>query len=317
VRLLVLVCVVACSRTTEFIGTPPAAVWNCGPRCFRDENPPNPPQPLFVGDPDPVAANRPELRYPLADSLHPINLAEIIFQWRSGTAMLGYYRIRVTARDSGRAYDFYVPCRAPPTDPIAPAPDECQFQMPARAWQALARENPDGAMTVTVTSTRTQPDPRLNFVTESEPVPLAFSPAAIEAGLYYFTEGRSGVVRAPLGGAAQPFLLPTTRFACVGCHAVSRDGSITAYVYDRQYLGVARADDPTRPAIAPADPPRPDAATVSLSPDGRLLAVSQDGQLSVRDAATGRVVVAPEPGVALLFPEWSPDGQHAQQLHRQ
>jgi hypothetical protein len=310
VRLLVLLALAACTRTTEFIGSPPG-IWNCGPRCFSDSNLEGLPRPLpalWEGDPDPVAADKPALIYPLAGSVHPIDIGKLTLQWRSGTAMLGYYRVRVTpVRAPDRRYDFYIPCRAPP-GPVAPLPDECQYELPARAWAALARDNAGGEVTVTITATRTQPDPKLNFVIASDPVPLGFSPAAVEAGLYYFSEERSGVLRALIGApAAQPFILPTARFACAGCHAVSRDGSSAAYVYDRLYLGIARTADPAAPTVSPADPPVPDATTVALSPDGSLVAVSQAGLLSVRDAATGRPVGAPLSG--LYFPDWSPDGR--------
>jgi hypothetical protein len=302
-RRLALLALVACTRTTEFIGSSP--VWDCGPRCFSDENLKGLPRPLpalWQGDPDPIGANKPVISYPLAGSVHPVNLSKLTFQWRSGTAMAGYYRLRVTPqRDPNRRYDFYIPCRAPP---VAGAADECQYELPARAWSIVAQDNPSGDVSVTITSTRT--DSQRNYDVESDPLPLTFAPA-VEAGFYYFSQGQSAVLRAPLGAAAQPFIAPTSRFACAGCHAVSRDGRTVSYVYDRQYLGVARAEAPAAPTIAPAEPPVPDATTTAVSPDGSLVAVSAAGQLTVREAATGRTLGSPVAG--LFFPDWSPDGR--------
>jgi dipeptidyl aminopeptidase/acylaminoacyl peptidase len=117
-------------------------------------------------------------------------------------------------------------------------------------------------------------------------------------------------MRAMLGSQPQPFILPTNRFACVGCHAVSRDGQTLAYSYDRSYLGAARTEAPARALVAPADPPVPDATTVALNPDGTLVAVSQEGRLLVRETAGGRELFRLEPDAAggRYFPDWSPDG---------
>ena len=301
-RLLALLLLVACSRTTEFIGSPP--VWNCGPRCFFDENLKGLPAPLeghWAAPPDPLADDKPQLRYPLPGSLHPINLADVTFQWRSARAMSSYYRIRLAAGDAG--YDFYVPCRAPPNDFAPPDRDACQYQLPARAWARMAGERAGAELSVTIAAW----NPESNVVATSEAAPLSFSPAPLEAGLYYFSLESTGIWRAPIGGARQPFVSPTARFGCVGCHAVSRDGGTEAHVYERKYLGVSRVEAPAAPLIAPADPPVADAATVALSPDGSLVAVSHDGQLLVRESATGRTVDGPLAG--LYFPDWSPDGR--------
>lgn len=296
----------ACQRTTEFIGSLP--IWNCGARCFRDENLdglPGSVQQFFAAAVDPVESNRPALLYPLAGSVQPINLPDVTFQWRSALGTGRYYRIRVAPADAPeRRYEFYVPCRPPP-EPMGT--DECHYPMPARAWELMAGELRGATVAVTIDAADDEP----RVVATSPPVTLAFSPAAIEGGLYYFSQGRSGVLRALVGSAAQPIVLPTNRFGCVGCHAVSRDGQVLAFAYERNYLGTARAEEPGRLLVAPADPPQPDAATLSLSPDGTLAAASHGGRLSVRETGTGREVsaLAPSPMGGLYFPEWSPDGK--------
>lgn len=300
-----LLLLLACQRTIEVIGAPPA--WNCGLRCFRDENLDGLPggvQQFFSAAPDPEPANRPELRYPRPGSVQPINAPEITFQWRSAGGNGRYYRIRLAPVDAPeRRHEFYVPCRPPP-QPLAY--EECHYPMPARFWELAASELRGSTVSVVIDAADDEP----HVVASSEPVTLSFTPAAIEAGIYYFSRGRE-VVRALLGSAAQPFVLPTNRFACVGCHAVSRDGRTVAYSYDRSFLGTARAEDPARALVAPADPPVSDAATVALNADGSLVAVSQQGRLSVRESATGKELSALEPSPAggLYFPDWSPDGQ--------
>jgi hypothetical protein len=235
-------------------------------------------------------------------------LPEITFQWRSAGGTGRYYRISLAAiGEPQRRYELYIPCRPPPPDPFAPLSDECHYPVPARVWELIAGELRGAAVTVTLDAADDQPA----VVATSEPVTLTFSEGALEAGVHYFSQGRSGVLRALVGAAAQPLILPTNRFGCAGCHAVSRDGQALAFSYERRYLGTARAEEPARLLVTPADPPQPDAATVALSSDGSLVAVSLDGRLSVRETATGRELSALAASAmgGLYFPEWSPDGK--------
>jgi hypothetical protein len=310
-RLLgVLFLLAACSRTTEFIGTVPGAIWNCGARCFRDENPP----PEFAVMPDPITANRPVLLYPLPGSVQPIDVADLTFHWRSARGVLSYYRVRVApARDPAHPYDFYVPCRPPPSDPTPPAPDECTYPLPAAAWAQVAGENRDAEVIVTVEAA----DLSRKVVASSEPARLSFAPAAIEAGLYYFSQGRSGIVRRLVGTPEQPFVLPVTatnRFGCASCHSVSRDGGTLAFTAESRpgYLTAARTEDPGQPLIVPPVPPQTDAAWLAVNPDGTLVLVGAPDAAVLREIATGRELARLGPaelaGGKLYFPEWSPDG---------
>jgi hypothetical protein len=309
-RLALVVLLLACARRTEFIGVAPG--WNCGARCFADENVPVPAAPLFATAPDPDAADKPALRYPLADSRWPINMGPPTLQWHAPRGTGNYYRLRVLG-DAGRGYDFHVPCRLLPAELGPPPPDECTYPLPARAWALLAEENRGAEVTLTLAAA----DVPRAVVASADPIRIGFSPAAIEAGLYYFSTGRTGILRAPLGGAAQPFILPGTaadRFACAGCHAVSRDGRTIAFTADQKigYLTVSPTDDPARPVLAPPPSPQADATTVSVSPDGSLtLTIAPAGALVVRESATGRerARLDPTPAGRLHFPEWSPDGR--------
>lgn len=319
-----------CARTSEFIGRIPQAQpdagatipeWNCGPRCFRDPGIPAPPEGPFTGAPDPAV---PALVYPLAGSLHPINLAPPEFQWRCDGAREKTYRIRLTAAaEPARRYDFYVPCRPPPDIPT-PAPiDQCTYPLPARVWRAVADENRDAEVIVTVEAA----DRQRGTVASSAMMRIAFSPEPLDAGIYYFAREGTGpavgrIKRALAGGgAAQDFLLPMTgsnRFACAGCHAVSRDGRTLAFtVSDRNgFFSTVRVEAPSPPLVAPPDPPQIDAATMAVNADGSLALVSHDGpggngQLVVRETATGKEIKRLDPpgGRKVFFPDWSRQGQ--------
>jgi hypothetical protein len=308
--LLVLVLLAGCGRTTEFIGSiPVSAAWNCGPRCFRDENLQGLDLAGFAATDDPLLTNRPELRYPLPGAVHPLNVREITFSWRSAPGIDHHYRLHFAR--GGQAYDFHVPCRPPEIDPLPPGADECTYAMPAAAWAAMAEENAGGALTLTITGAKLAAGAVTPLsVATADPVPLAFSPAPIEAGLYYRSDAEGAALwRAWLGGGTQPFFKVATadsRFGCAGCHSVSRDGHVLAFSAERQYLGVAQVDEPGKLQLAPATPPRADAATQALNADGSLVAASDGAHLEVRATSDGHLVASS--AARLYFPEWSPDG---------
>jgi hypothetical protein len=116
---------------------------NCNPavfRCFQDPAVPAlpPVSGLFSGSPDPDPANKPSVVYPLPGSMHPINLADITFQWHRAPGVAQtvspqtVFRIRLQ-RGNGDTFEFYVPCK--PTGALRPpVPTECVYQLPPGAW---------------------------------------------------------------------------------------------------------------------------------------------------------------------------------------
>jgi hypothetical protein len=75
--------------------------------------------------------------YPLAGSMHPINLGDVTFQWSQGQPGNRVFRIRFTGAFS---YDFYLPCTRA----------QCIYQMPAQAWLAMAAGERGKPVTFTV-----------------------------------------------------------------------------------------------------------------------------------------------------------------------
>jgi hypothetical protein len=103
----------------------PPPGWNCGTGCFAD---PAVSPSRFGPTPDPVITNAPRIAYPLHASLHPINIADLTFQWRRAPAH-AEFRIHLAGRT--RSYDFYVPCGKPADVPRPLAPDECAYSLQA------------------------------------------------------------------------------------------------------------------------------------------------------------------------------------------
>ncbi len=306
----------------------PPAEWNCGPRCFRDPGVAAlpPPADRFAGLPEASADVRPVIAYPLAGSLHPINVADLSVHFRRhpGVAQT-IFRLRFQRAAGGQAggegYDFFVPCTPPVDAPLPPAQDECVYALPVGAWLDLATALRGQAATLTVAAT----DGAGGSVATSAPLPLAFSPGAVEGGLYYWSTGLQGTYRLLFGARkAKPFIVPnsaTNRFECGGCHAVSRDGRVIAFAAEQAgHLTVALTDAPDRPTIRPPSPPVTDGHVLSLNRDGSLVLVSygkdgDNGRIAVRETATGREVARLDPAVLgtperrVYFPEWSPDGR--------
>ena len=290
--------------------------WNCGDRCFQSPQVTGPAEPMFTTAPaDPVATNVPALIYPLAGSLHPINLRDITFQWRRAPgADQRLFRLRLTPRAFAgeRPWDFYVPCAMPQVAPPPPL-ESCVFVLPDRAWRTIAVASRGAEVDVTVAGR----DVVRQVVATSAPVRLAFSPAAVEGGLHYLVPPGE-LRRHVFGGGAgwNPLVSPRSAanpFACAGCHSVSRDGALVAYAAEYEgHLGVARTATPGPPLTAPREGAN-DAVAPALSRDGALvLGRRPDGLVTVRRTNGGQVLASAgitDLGGRLHFPEWSPDGR--------
>jgi hypothetical protein len=147
----------------------------------------------------------------------------------------------------------------------------------------------------------------------SAPIALDFSRDAPAGTISYWSSSANGVMRGALGAASAGKLYPSTP-TCVGCHAISRDGTAMA-------MGFANENAPMLQTVA-----LDSLATVidagqhaqggwaTYSPDGSLVLVAHDGMLTLRDARTGAGVGSPNGAVMLppmtfaTHPDWSPDG---------
>ncbi|HET6282452.1 MAG TPA: hypothetical protein VFH73_15925 [Polyangia bacterium] len=294
--------------------------WNCGPTCFRDPSIAATPSPAgsFGGPADNNPVNKPAFAYPLAGSMHPINLPDITFHWRRGMgASQTLFRIRATATTAGSpTYDFYVRCKTPPGTDTPPAQEECVYDLPPGAWLALASQNKGGEVSFTVAGTGDQGGP----VATSDARTLWFSPDGVKGGLYYWSVGLRGTYRLLFGASkATPFIRPespSNPTKCAGCHVVSRDGNVIAFSAgddaDKAHLMVVPTANPEMPRFVPAT--THDSAIIALNPDGSRALVSYASRLELRDTRDGSVMGTVAPGflgaeMQGYHPEWSPDGK--------
>jgi hypothetical protein len=291
-------------------------------RCFQDPALPSSPPPAgsFSGAPDPEPTQKPVIVYPLPGSIHPINLADITFQWRRAPdAAQTLFRLRL-ARANGDAFEFFVPCNH--TSALRPAVDsECVYHLPPGAWLDLAQRTRGDAVTVEVAG---YAPTRPGVVAKSDAMTISFSPEFVGGGFYYWT-GASvpatpdspGTMRLLFGArASRPFITPLSSSnpeKCSGCHAVSRDGSTIAFTAGLNATGslhVAATSTPNVPLFPPAT--THDSGTLALNHDGSRVLVSVAGRLFLRDARTGDPIMEVPPEllgkpVHGFQPEWSPD----------
>lgn len=294
--------------------------WNCGATCFRDATIAAAPSPagLFGGAPDTAAINKPTFAYPLASSMHPINLPDVTFHWRRGQgASQTLFLLRATSATAGVGpYEFYIRCKTPPGTPTPPAQEECVYDMPPGSWLAMASQNRGAELTFTIAGTGDQGGP----VATSDPRKLSFSPDGVKGGFYYWSTELRGTYRLLFGASkASPFIRPQTPAnptLCAGCHAVSRNGNVIAFSAgddaDKAHLTVVPTSTPDTPRFTPSA--AHDSAIIALNPNGSRALVSYASKLELRDTVSGAALGLVNPaflGAELqgYHPEWSPDGR--------
>ena len=289
--------------------------WNCGERCWQE---PDGDRALFLATEDLGADRRPQILYPLPESLHPLNLANITLQWSRGVgAGQRHFRVRISP-GQGTPYELFLGF-SPPSGGITPVRErDVAYRVPDRVWRRIAQDNAGASVTITVAGY----DSIDRVVAPSPPITILFSPAPVVGGLYFLsTELAPGIKRHVFGaGTAElkvPINSPANRFDCGGCHSPSRQGERLAFAATYSgNLTVSPTADPGRPLVAPAPPPAPFAANAispALHPDGTYVIArrNMNDSLVVYDAASGTemfVRTTFETGGRIDFPQWSRDG---------
>ncbi len=225
--------------------------------------------------------------YPADGTLMPRNVAAPTFQWEGPEG--GRYRL--TLATSSRIYEVYTSdWRWHPSDAI---------------WENIAAAAFDEPVVTHVAELD-----GTGAITRGPEVGFSLSAASVEGAVYYWAPSQSGIVRLPMGETSPELFLSGTVFNCVGCHALSPDGSRLAYTRSAGgtpigTLGIIGTDDAREQFV-------PEGGLglyyPSFAPDNVRVAAGRNGEIVVLDSDTGDIVeTVPRPeGTSANFPTWSP-----------
>lgn len=271
---------------------------------------PTDPGSKFTGTAD--AARAPQLVYPNDGVLLPPNLHRLEVHYRGGPAANTLFAIEFKSDTA----DITTYLRCP-----NPTNGGCIFELDPEGYDYVASSNNGVATKLTV---KGGDDAGTGFGVSSE-FTVNFAEEDVAGGLYYWTtSGDTGIMRFDFGGSApmpELYLSPGQNGypTCVGCHALSRDGTKMVASLGGQNDGrIVFINDVSNPDGAPL---KGDAANhvqfASFNPDGsRFVSIygdadtAQSQKLWMHDGNTGVRIDAE--AVDLGFegdhPDWSPDG---------
>lgn len=236
-------------------------------------NPPAPPAnagDLFNGPASTDPAKKPRIVYPSTGVLLPPNLNKLELHFEPGN---GNTVFEIAFSNAIIDLKLYLRC-GPPVD------NGCIYQPALQVWRWLAETNRGlGPVKMTVRGT----DDNGTEVASSDPITLEFSQDDLRGAIYYWSTSRRAILRWDFASTDQTqaelyFGGGTGTSTCVGCHALSRDGSkITVQERGQDSGDQYLLDVATRSQIVPFPAPAK-AVFTSWNPDGtQYVGVYDDG----------------------------------------
>jgi hypothetical protein len=168
------------------------------------------------------------LLYPYDKTVFALGLQSPLFMWTAPAALTDVYRLHV--EQAGYKYDLYSAAAAPG-----------KLAIPQAAWDRMTSSNTGDPMVVSLF----RYDATAKKAYSSVSVSFTIVPESLRGAIYYWTAsranmGQGNITRIYPGVGAMPETL--VKGKCVGCHAVSADGS--TMVLDVE-------DKLTAPAVSP------------------------------------------------------------------
>jgi hypothetical protein len=176
----------------------------------------------------------------------------------------------------------------------------------------LSQSNTGDQMTMSIAAAAAA-DPGTIF--QGPSIGLRFSNDSPDGPLYFWSAATNGVMRGAIAAASAGKLYPGDT-TCVGCHTVSRGGGQMAMGWGGEGVAALQAIDVQTLATTISAAKLYDMGWATYSPDGSLLLIASNGNLTLRDAVTGLPINSPTGKVPLpvghfaTHPEWSPDGSY-------
>jgi hypothetical protein len=268
-----------------------------------------------------LTAAAPTIAYPLAGSLFPLNVAPIAVQVQKSDPAQTLARIDFTS-GALLAYRYYAPCAASPNP--GTFPNACIVSISGDFAPQLAGVSESADVSVSVRLVASDG----SKLGESAPIALAWSKTKLTGGLYYWTTAGTGdttfntaVARYDFAGdtsspaiylsSANAPAVPSGQTQCIGCHAVSPDGTRMSFSLGGSLPGYFSDYDVA--STTPVSTQMTNFAGMStFSPDGTSLVTMSYGTLTLRtgDAslAAMQTPLFPEVTEQKSHPFWSPSG---------
>ena len=238
----------------------------------------------------------PSLVYPPDGALIPTNINELEFQWLPGS---GQQTFEISLRNDGTDIRIYTTC-------AVKIGAGCGYTPDAKQWKAIVTAlKGDDAVTVKVRGK----DASSALIGGSNGRKLQVAEEDIQGGLYYWNATPGAIVRYDFGTPNQKaklfYTAPEAKaLFCVGCHAMSLDGSRMAVGLDMPAPAPLRVIDVASKKLLSSGA----ANFMGFSPDGKLLITSDGNSLVARVSAT-LAPLAPNPLRAKgSMPDWAPEG---------
>ncbi|HEY6560235.1 MAG TPA: hypothetical protein VI072_23280 [Polyangiaceae bacterium] len=279
-----------------------------GPKTFIVPGAPSNAPELFAGrpvrEPGSNPTRQPAIVYPNHETLFPINVSRIRHEW------------------SGAQSDLFKLVFTGPRTTVHVYTTTRNFTPSEEEWDWIAESNRGQTvrfhLEAVLTSAPTE-------VWRSSAIDLAFSEAAVEGAIYYWSTGTKGIMRALVSDPVPQKFYTDPAAAdgnkCVACHTLSRDGKRLAVGYEGERLRevsvperatiVPSAQDGGAPVGGPGAAQGMPAAWTTFSPDGKLLLVAANGKLTLINSDTGALVgpssgaVSVPSGKVATHPDWS------------
>lgn len=255
----------------------------------------------FTGTPD--AANAPSIVYPDDAVMIPPNLEHFELHFMPNGSTL--FRLDVTTGPV--VLHVYFDC-------MESVGGGCVFTPSHTTWGAIS-DAARGLGPVTYTLTGTDSAGRIGT---SDPRTIQVANEDITGGVYYWNAAAGNIMRYEFGvpGAVEEtFLRGGAAFSCIGCHALSRDGTriavgmgiptTTFRVYD--VASRAQVYQNFRDSSGAMVGWRPN--FFSFSPDSQQIVGSNPMGLRIADATGAVTIMNVTTGISTQ-PDWSPDGNH-------
>jgi hypothetical protein len=280
---------------------------------------PDNPQTLFAGTPD--AAFSPSLVYPNDGVMLPPNLRQLEIHWLPVTGATLY---EVAFESATADIRYYTRCAAAAADFD---PGSCALLLDDQTYGYVSASNSGlGPVALSVRATDEQ-----GKLGASQQFSLEFAENSVDGAVYYWNATATSIMRFDFGSlqtAPEQYLAPgdiPNNYACVGCHALSRDGTKMLASLDNSFnakllfVGDVKAKTLTYNGALAANAPNnriligsfaPDGSSfVANAPPGDTTVANADHKLFFHDGTTGVRSSNVELPFAVANPNWSPDGK--------